>query len=70
MRWSGRLLAGSVGIAAGSYLAYVAYTFARYGHGRHPSNAANGNALLDRVMSTYEVWNGSRCSLARSVLEI
>jgi hypothetical protein len=55
MRSLSRFLAASIGISATSYLAYVAYAFLRYGRGRHTANTKYRNALLDRLMQTYEV---------------
>jgi hypothetical protein len=55
MRSAGRFLAVGVGIAATSYLAYIAQAFLRYGRGGYTSNTKSEDALLDRFMPTYEV---------------
>jgi hypothetical protein len=50
LRW----LALGVGLAAGSYAAYVVLAWARYGLAR-PATGAGADELLDRFMPEYEV---------------
>jgi hypothetical protein len=49
-----RLLASSVGIAVGAYVARVAATWFRFGHPR-PAQVDEADPLLDRFMPEYEV---------------
>lgn len=55
LRTTGRWLAAGVGFAAASYVAYVGYIWAHYGHVRPPTRPEQQDALLDRFMPTYEV---------------
>jgi hypothetical protein len=50
LRWT----TGLFGVAAAAYAAYVATTWARYGHAAPPDSDA-GDPLLDRFMPRYEI---------------
>lgn len=50
IRWS----AAGIGVAAGSYAAYVGCTWLRYGHQAHAASAAERDELLDRFVPVYE----------------
>jgi hypothetical protein len=50
VRWT----TGAVGVAATAYAAYVATTWARYGHAATP-DAEAADPLLDRFMPTYDI---------------
>lgn len=50
-----RWLAAGIGLAAASYVSYVALTWFRYGHPAQPTNPQKADSLLDRFMPAYEV---------------
>ena len=52
---AGRWLTAGAGLAAASYVAYVATTWYRYGRVTSRSGAEDKDALLDQFMPTYEV---------------
>jgi hypothetical protein len=54
VRSAGRALAYGAGAAAGTYAAYAATTWLRYGHAR-PAVGDDADPLLDRFMPTFEV---------------
>jgi hypothetical protein len=49
------MVGGGRWLAAASYAAYVATTWYRYGHVRHPAGGQDADPLLDRFMPTYDV---------------
>lgn len=55
IRLAAQGLAAGVGLATASYAAYVAVTWARYGHVKRPSHPEDDYPLLDRFMPSYEV---------------
>jgi hypothetical protein len=54
MRITARCGTASLGVGVAAYASYAAVTWLRYGHVRLPANAES-DALLDRVMPTYEI---------------
>jgi hypothetical protein len=55
LRTTVRWLAAGAGLAAGSYAAYVGYTWWRYGNPGAASRPEQQDALLDRFMPVYEI---------------
>src|ERR1700674_2573048 len=51
----GRWLAAGAGLAAASYVAYVAITWYRYGQVTRQAGGEDVDALLDQFMPTYDV---------------
>lgn len=55
IRFTARALAAGAGFAVGTYAAYIAISWTRYGNVKRPENSEEEDPLLDQFMPTYEV---------------